>query len=244
MNIIFRLILTLLTLVAGVLYLNHQHGHLFSKKLNYLLIASTLAFNIFFLKFVSEILLYFVNGPPTFVYAALPLAFSSLFLTILVGKEVGLTIGVFMALLAAFSGSDPLHIFVLGLFSSCSGSLTLKNARTRTKTFRASIMIALTIFVVECVFLLQNLATWPIYLKIFGIAALNGFITLLLINLLLPLTEYLFRISSNISLLELSDLNQPLLKRLQMEAPGTYHHTLMVATLSEHAADAIGQILF
>ena len=50
----------------------------------------------------------------------------------------------------------------------------------------------------------------------------------------------IFRVTTNINLLELSDLNHPLLKRLQMEAPGTYHHTLMVATLAEQAAESIG----
>jgi len=58
--------------------------------------------------------------------------------------------------------------------------------------------------------------------------------------LLLPLLEIIFGISTDISLLELSDLEHPLLKRLAIEAPGTYHHSLMVANLTQAAVAAIG----
>jgi len=57
---------------------------------------------------------------------------------------------------------------------------------------------------------------------------------------LLPLVEQVFRLTSDITLLELSDLNRPLLRRLQLEAPGTYHHSMVVGSLAEAAAEAIG----
>ncbi len=58
--------------------------------------------------------------------------------------------------------------------------------------------------------------------------------------LLLPFVETAFRMASDITLLELSDLNRPLMRRLMMEAPGTYHHSLLVGSLAEAAAEAIG----
>jgi putative nucleotidyltransferase with HDIG domain len=70
--------------------------------------------------------------------------------------------------------------------------------------------------------------------------ALNSFLAISLAFLLLPVVEHLFSLTSDITLLELSDLNRPLLKRLQLEAPGTYHHSMVVASLAERAADAIG----
>ncbi|MBI4707790.1 MAG: HDIG domain-containing protein [Candidatus Omnitrophica bacterium] len=57
---------------------------------------------------------------------------------------------------------------------------------------------------------------------------------------MLPIFEYLFNTVTNISLLELADFNQPLLQRLVMEAPGTYHHSLVVGNLSESACRAVG----
>jgi putative nucleotidyltransferase with HDIG domain len=57
---------------------------------------------------------------------------------------------------------------------------------------------------------------------------------------LLPLVEQVFRLTSDITLLELSDLNRPLLRRMQLEAPGTYHHSMVVGSLAESAAEGIG----
>ena len=57
---------------------------------------------------------------------------------------------------------------------------------------------------------------------------------------ILPLVEQVFRLTSDITLLELSDLNRPLLRRMQLEAPGTYHHSMVVGSLAEAAAEAIG----
>ena len=69
----------------------------------------------------------------------------------------------------------------------------------------------------------------------------NGLlITTPIVFLLVPLFEALFGLVTDITLLELSDLNHPLLKRMVVEAPGTYHHSLVVATLAESACEAIG----
>jgi len=70
--------------------------------------------------------------------------------------------------------------------------------------------------------------------------ALNSFLAISIAFVLLPVVEHLFGLTSDITLLELSDLNRPLLKRLQLEAPGTYHHSMIVGSLAEAAAEAIG----
>jgi len=71
-------------------------------------------------------------------------------------------------------------------------------------------------------------------------AAANGVITGAVLTALLPIIEYLFNVNTEISLLELADLNQPLMRRLGLQAPGTYHHSLIVGSLAETAAEAIG----
>ncbi|MBI5711791.1 MAG: HDIG domain-containing protein [Candidatus Eisenbacteria bacterium] len=70
--------------------------------------------------------------------------------------------------------------------------------------------------------------------------AVNAFLAVSLAFLLLPVVETLFRLTSDITLLELSDLNRKLLKRLQIAASGTYHHSMVVGSLAEAAAEAIG----
>src|SRR5207247_5216473 len=69
---------------------------------------------------------------------------------------------------------------------------------------------------------------------------LNAFLSVSLAFMLLPMVEHLFGLTSDITLLELSDLNRPLLKRLQLEAPGTYHHCMIVGSLAAAAAESIG----
>jgi len=73
-----------------------------------------------------------------------------------------------------------------------------------------------------------------------GVWALaNGVITGAVLTALLPVIEYLFSVNTEISLLELADLNQPLMRQLSLQAPGTYHHSLIVGSLAETAAEAI-----
>ncbi|MBR1943543.1 HDIG domain-containing protein [bacterium] len=72
------------------------------------------------------------------------------------------------------------------------------------------------------------------------LAFLNGVVSSMIVLGVLPLLESAFKIVTPYALAELADHNQPILKRLQMEAPGTYHHCLMVANLCEAAAEAIG----
>jgi hypothetical protein len=79
---------------------------------------------------------------------------------------------------------------------------------------------------------------------IFSNAGLHAGITLVvgvLIQGLLPLIEKIFRIATSMTLLDYSDANQPLLKRLAMEAPGTFSHSLLLGSIAEAAAEAIGR---
>ena len=68
----------------------------------------------------------------------------------------------------------------------------------------------------------------------------NAFFSVSLAYMLLPVVENLFGLTSDITLLELSDLNRPLLRRLQLEAPGTYHHSMVVGSLAEAGTESIG----
>ncbi|MDD3594676.1 MAG: HDIG domain-containing protein [Candidatus Gastranaerophilales bacterium] len=91
-------------------------------------------------------------------------------------------------------------------------------------------------------FLEYNLSeiTLPIYLSYVSAAFINGIISSIIALGLLPVLESTFKLATPYGLAELANHNQPLLKKLQFEAPGTYHHSLMVASLAEAAAEAVG----
>jgi putative nucleotidyltransferase with HDIG domain len=71
-------------------------------------------------------------------------------------------------------------------------------------------------------------------------AALGGLSVTAVVSVLLPPIEYLFKVTTDISLLELLDLNQPLMKNLMVSSPGTYHHSVIVGSLVESAAEVVG----
>ena len=101
----------------------------------------------------------------------------------------------------------------------------------------SGLIILFSIYMLEkCLIDVSNL----LIVKNSAYILLNGIISSMIALGTLPLFESTFQIITPYGLAELADHNQPLLKRLQIEAPGTYHHSLMVSNLCEAAAEAIG----
>ena len=101
----------------------------------------------------------------------------------------------------------------------------------------AGIIIVLSIYILEkCLIDVDNV----LILKDVAFIFMNGIVSSIITLGSLPLFESTFKIITSYGLAELGDHNQKLLKRLQMDAPGTYHHSLMVSNLCEAAAEAIG----
>eukprot|EP01047_Picozoa_sp_COSAG01_P013490 COSAG01_NODE_636_length_14635_cov_18.612617_2_plen_590_part_00 len=100
-----------------------------------------------------------------------------------------------------------------------------------TAGFLALLLISKGLFMGEAYYL------W--YVFNIGVAMINGIVSVMLCTALLPYLEGFFAISTNQTLLELADLNHPLLKRMMLTAPGTYQHSIMVANLAEMAAEEI-----
>jgi len=123
------------------------------------------------------------------------------------------------------------------LMASCTSAILFVNgARKRSKVIRAGAIAGL--FQLTSLVLLENfiIAAPQRYLVILINGLLSGVIALGV----LPLFEYILQTVTNISLLELADLNHPVLQRLILEAPGTYHHSLIVGNLSDTACAAVG----
>ena len=129
------------------------------------------------------------------------------------------------------TGSAIAGIAVIGAATS---------VRRRRDFYRPMFVAALAYALAITAMGLVDGATGMILLRraLWGIAA--GFASVLFVTLVLPLLESLFSVTTDITLLELADLNRPILRRLMLEAPGTYHHSLVVGSLCESAAEAIG----
>ena len=138
-------------------------------------------------------------------------------------------------------------VFGLGLpfltGSALAGIAAIASAtgvRRRTDFYRAMLVVALAYAVAIGAMGLVDGARADVLLRraLWGVGA--GFASVLAVTILLPLLESLFSVTTDITLLELADLNRPILRRLMLEAPGTYHHSLVVGSLAEAGAAAIG----
>jgi putative nucleotidyltransferase with HDIG domain len=178
-----------------------------------------------------------------------PYAFAPLVLSVLLGRNHGLYAAVFVSLWSSvLFGKIDAPLLVTSLISGFTAvSLTLQ-VRRRSKLVRAGLGVGLAIWLLSLTFGLIG----PINLFSLGandwrmiglqsaFAIGNGILTAMIVGGTLPMLEHLFQITTDISWLEASDLNHPLLRRMTIEAPGTYHHSLVVANLAEAAAEAIG----
>ncbi|MFH1519147.1 MAG: HDIG domain-containing metalloprotein [Candidatus Omnitrophota bacterium] len=156
--------------------------------------------------------------------------------------ELSFLFALFISFLSASMDGGNLNIG-LSLFIAAliAGMLTYR-VRRRFQVIRAGFFAGLIQFVVA--FLMEREQSF------FGLSGLdfnllktclfNGVLSSFIVLGVLPVFEYIFKVVTNISLLELSDFNHPLLRKLILEAPGTYQHSLVVANLSEAAAESIG----
>ena len=177
-----------------------------------------------------------------------PLAFCVFFLTtaamivtIAYSQRFALALTGATVLLVAIAIRSDLDWVLMSLAGTGAAVLTLGEINNRSKLINVGAVSGLTFFLVTGGLALWRYqyslaAFWPTSFMYFGGGLAAGFLMLGL----LPFIERAFGIVTNISLLELCDVNQPALKRLAIEAPGTYQHSLLIGTLAEAAAKAIG----
>jgi len=177
-----------------------------------------------------------------------PYAFAPLVLSVLLGKHHGLFAAVFASLWGSLlvGRIDPVFLVISLITGFVAVFLTLQ-VRRRSRLVRAGIYVGGVTWVLAAAFgqigpiiwEAPHLSDWRM-IGLQSLAAVGvGFGTAILASGILPVFESLFRITTEISWLEMADLNHPLLKRLSLEAPGTFHHSLAVANLAEAAAEKV-----
>jgi putative nucleotidyltransferase with HDIG domain len=134
---------------------------------------------------------------------------------------------------------SPAHTYygILFFTTGMISSFLVFEARRRMEIIRTGFIVGL-MQVVFLIFIEDGL-TGRLFFPAFCFF-LNGVVSSIIVLGVLPLFEYLFKTVTNISLLELADFYHPLLQKMILEAPGTYHHSLVVGNLSESACSAIG----
>lgn len=170
----------------------------------------------------------------------IPLAGASMLIAILLNENVAFLITLMLSIGCGIIVGNKLDMMIICLVGGAVGVYAVRGLRKRFQLLKAGVLVGCANFIIISSFgILRNLGL-NIFLEEGGIGLINGIASSFIVMGLLPVFEYMFNITTNITLLELSDLNHPLLKELTLKAPGTYHHSLLVGNLAEAACDAIG----
>lgn len=167
-----------------------------------------------------------------------PSALAGLLLTLLIDSRVAGIVTIVLAILLMLINDLSWIIGILTLISGLVAILSVSKVSQRSDLMRAGFIIGGTNFVLMIILGLIGKDTALILYSYLGL--LSGVLVSIVAIGVLPYLESAFKITSSIRLLELSNPNHPLLRRLMLEAPGTYHHSILVGNLAEAAAEAVG----
>jgi hypothetical protein len=172
---------------------------------------------------------------------AAPVSLGPILMSMMMGTGAG---ALTAALVAVFNGmmqGGSMAVFMVTLLTGLAAVHACRNVQVRTRVFRAGIAAGLMMACFAVVMALRDESSGPLVTTAMVLASVvNGFLCGVVAVGLMPVFERLFRHTTDITLLELTDFNHPLLRKLQVAAPGSYHHSLMVANLAENAAMQIG----
>jgi len=222
-------IVLLLTVIFGIaLYLNFRA--IYDQPRLILVIGMVMVVTLLIGRAEIEIL------PPVLI----PVPAAVLILAVLFNDRLALLSGIFLSILAALLADMDFIVLVTFLVTSWITVLGSNRIRQRTELIYIGAWVGIAGFITIGFtrILLSGVSFEQFVYALWGAAI--GVITGILALGLLPFFEMGFRILTPLKLLELANSNHPLLKRLLMEAPGTYQHSIMVANLAEGAAEAIG----
>jgi len=233
-------ILLAILLAAAALYAWRYRPELFHRR------AQGISFILLALLLVGLARLCVVHG---FTPLWVPIPMLVIIMCLVYDQRFGLAVALFYALLVRLVSPGADFEFAVLLLGGVAAALLTGQVRTRGTLIEAGLLTGA----------IQFLAVWGLGMTaieeatevswrlwqspLFGssLAALaNGFLSGFIVSGALPAIEKLFRITTDIRLLEWSDPNQPLLQRLLLDAPGTYHHSMIVGSLAADAAEAVG----
>ncbi|MCX7038388.1 MAG: HDIG domain-containing protein [Spirochaetes bacterium] len=175
--------------------------------------------------------------PPSVI---IPTSSLSMLVAILVSTPVGVSFTLVVSLATLLLSGMSVNSFLFAFLSGIAGTAVVLGAERRIDLVRAGLILALIdAGILSVQGLLANLEPAR-FLAAIGWGFANGFLCGTLTLGFLPIFEYLLNAPTRFKLMELSDLNSPIFKRMLSQAPGTYTHSISVANLAETACEAIG----
>ncbi|MEH7334031.1 HD family phosphohydrolase [Neobacillus drentensis] len=232
-------------ILSGIYYYFYQMKIAPDKRQTYLLLYGMIfTLSIFILKIISMLQVYNYS----WIGYLFPAAMGGMLIKILIDEKLAILMAIIFAVCGSIlfnegvTGSLNFSVGIYILFSALAGILFLTNQNQRSKILQAGSFAAIVnlLTILALMYIPNGRFTGLEYGYYFITALISGIGSAVLTIGLLPFFETSFGILSTMRLIELSNPNHPLLRKILMEAPGTYHHSVMVANLSESACEAIG----
>lgn len=250
-SLFVSLILVTLILVARSFFRHYSQNRFKISGKDFFVMALILLGEVLFTKtflFVTEgsILTRYGNLLPSEIFLALaPLASGPILVALLISSgEVVFVFTIFLGVVIGMLSGQSYFWAVSVWVSGIAAARGVLSCKTRNDIYfggiRAGIVNA---FVLGCWQIVQNYQS-PNVLRDFGFLVVAGFFSGIMSAMMgmifIPILESLFNYTTDVKLLELSNLNHPLLKEMLIKSPGTYHHSMMVGSMVEAAAEEIG----
>jgi putative nucleotidyltransferase with HDIG domain len=233
-------ILAFIIFISGLMLLELDCPEVWRSNSRLVLILGAIWFNLVLVKGL------YLNWPShdsasmALLYFLCPCTFAPFLITLLLGTRVGLFSVIQVSVLASLLTDQKFTFLLVSLLSGFTAVYFTQNVRKRFDLFKAGLAVGCLNLLCAIVLGLVHGRSWESLgtQAVFGVG--GGLFTAFVVSAILPVVEWIFQITTTISWLELADLNHPLLQQMTMEAPGTYHHSLIVANLAESGAKAIG----
>ena len=181
------------------------------------------------------------DRPASYAYAV-PVAAGALLVTLLARAHVAMVFSVFLSVVFGMMAGWEMSATLFALVSSFAGVYAITQYKQRTAVIKAGLVVScVNVLALVSIATVQGTLR-PLGALLFDVACglVGGVLVSITVSFTLPVLEWMFNVLTDIRLLELSNLNSPLLRKLAVRAPGTYNHSVIVGTLAEAAAQAIG----
>jgi len=239
-NVVEDQVLAFIVFIGGLMLFELDCPDVWSSNSRLILVLGALWFNLVVVKYIYVVWPWRDAAGMAQFYFASPCTFAPFLLTLLLGTRAGLLSVIQVSMLAALLTGQSFSFLLVSLLSGFTAVYFTRNVRKRFDLIKAGVAVGtLNLLCAVALGLVHqrngiNLGDQAL----FGIGV--GIATALVVSAILPLVEWAFQLTTTISWIELADLNHPLLQQMTMEAPGTYHHSLLVANLAESGAKAVG----
>ncbi len=242
--LIQKFILILAVSIVAVLYIRISDIRLGRQNRRLALCITAILINLGLIRLILEIGETTLFSTQPAILAILPfvapVALASLLVTLLIGARYAILTSIIVSLFYALMQGGTIEPLFAALVSSFVAVFFCLDVRKRSTVVKAGTLAGVCMALSAAFLGLLQEVNLLVIAQQMAFGLLAGILTGIIGVGMLPVLENIFKVTTQITLLELTDFNHPLLRRMQVEAPGSYHHSLMVANLAENAAANVG----